>query len=315
MAKFAAPFAALFLLGCCVAVMAQPAPAQSQREVENKQIESAIKPGPADIPLRDDAILHLPKGFAFLPQKEAAILMTRMGNFTNDHFLGLVLPADGKQHWFVDISFDDSGYVKDDEGKSIDADELLQKLKDSTAEENDQRRIKNMAEVEIVGWIEKPHYDPKSHHLIWSLELRDKGSPANGESGVNYNTYTLGRRGYITMDLVTARSLVEANKPMVQQLLSNLEFKQGSRYADFNAKTDKIAEYGLLALIGGVAIKKLGLLALASAFIIKFIKVIIAACVAGWLAIKKFVLGKKDTAAVVTEPAADAPPPSQDMRE
>ena len=315
MAKTAASLVVALMVALFGAMAAaQPAPTDPKRAEENKQIDAAAKYGPADIALRDEVVLHLPKGDVFLPQKEAAIVMRRMGNFTNENFLGLVVPADNNEHWFVDVSFDNSGYVKDDEGKSIDADALLQKLKDATVEDNKRRRDQGIKEVEVVGWIEKPHYDTASHHLIWSLELRDVGAPASAETGVNYNTYALGRRGYITMDLVTGRSMVDGNKAHVQALLSGLVFKQGSRYGDFNASTDKIAEYGLLALIGGVAVKKLGLLALAGVFILKFIKIIAAACLAGLAAFRRFFRRKKDEPSqIVTEagaPAPDSPPPA-----
>ena len=48
-----------------------------------------------------------------------------------------------------------------------------------------------------------------------------------------------------------------------------------------------MAEYGLLALIGVVAAKKLGLLALAAAFALKFAKVGILAVGGGLLAVKR----------------------------
>lgn len=48
----------------------------------------------------------------------------------------------------------------------------------------------------------------------------------------------------------------------------------GKRYEDFSATTDRIAEYGLAALIGGIAVKKLGLFALLAATVLKFAKVI-----------------------------------------
>ena len=43
------------------------------------------------------------------------------------------------------------------------------------------------------------------------------------------------------------------------ELLADLDYNSGKRYEDFNASTDHIAEYGLAALIGGIAAKKLGL--------------------------------------------------------
>ena len=58
-------------------------------------------------------------------------------------------------------------------------------------------------------------------------------------------------------------------------LASAASTSDGKRYADFNAKTDHVAEYGLAALVVGVAAKKLGLIALAVAFFAKFAKVIL----------------------------------------
>ncbi len=79
--------------------------------------------------------------------------------------------------------------------------------------------------------------------------------PVN-EQGVNYNTYLLGREGYFELNLITDRGSVEAAKPLTKTLLNTVNFNEGQRYSDYNAKTDKLAEYGLAALIGGIAAKK-----------------------------------------------------------
>ena len=42
----------------------------------------------------------------------------------------------------------------------------------------------------------------------------------------------------------------------------------------FNPSTDHIAAYGIAALVGGIAAKKLGLLALIGVFVLKFAKLI-----------------------------------------
>ena len=52
-------------------------------------------------------------------------------------------------------------------------------------------------------------------------------------------------------------------------------YNDGKRYAQYDATTDKAAAYGLAALVGGVAAKKLGLLAVAAAFFAKFFKLIL----------------------------------------
>lgn len=115
------------------------------------------------------------------------------------------------------------------------------------------RKERGIPEFEVIGWVEKPTYEAASHRLVWSANTRDKGASSDAEQGVNYNTYALGREGYISMNLVTGMSTVEAEKPIAKQLLAALEFNDGKRYSDFNASTDKVAEYGLAALVGGFA--------------------------------------------------------------
>jgi uncharacterized membrane-anchored protein len=59
--------------------------------------------------------------------------------------------------------------------------------------------------------------------------------------------------------------------PAFNELMGSFEFRQGSRYADF-IKGDKVAEYGLTALIAGGA----GALAVKTGFFLKMWKVILA---------------------------------------
>ena len=108
----------------------------------------------------------------------------------------------------------------------------------------------------------------------------------------NYNPYALGRKGYINLTLVTDSKDIAKYKPVAQQLLADIEFNQGERYADYNAATDKVAEYGLAALVGGVAAKKLGLLAVIGAFLAKAGKFLIIGAVAVGGAIKSW-LGRR----------------------
>lgn len=78
----------------------------------------------------------------------------------------------------------------------------------------------------------------------------------------------------MSLTLVTSCDTIAQDKPVAHRLLAALEFNEGRRYADFNASTDRLAEFGLAALVGGVAAKKLGLFALLAAFVVKFAKVI-----------------------------------------
>ncbi len=128
--------------------------------------------------------------------------------------------------------------------------------------------------MEVIGWIEPPNYDATSHRLVWSVLGKDKGTPDDARKDVNYNTYALGREGYFSLNLLSDSARIATDKSAAHELLANLTYQSGKRYEDFSASTDRIAEYGLLALVGGVAAQKLGLLALALAFVLKFAKVI-----------------------------------------
>jgi uncharacterized membrane-anchored protein len=253
---------------------------------------AATVQGPTTITLRDQAQIALPEGYRFIPAKEAAAVMDRMGNQTDDKFLGLVLPAN-EGEWFATLDFEPAGYIKDDDAKDWDADELLKNIKEGTLAGNDHRKELGVPPIEVTHWVESPKYDASSHRLVWSAEVRELGGQDQDPS-INYNTYVLGREGYISLDLVTATSKIETDKPIAHQLLSSIDFNSGKRYTDFNSSTDKVAAYGLAALIGGIAAKKLGLLAMLGVFIVKFAKIIFIAVAGFGAAIAKFFKGKRN---------------------
>jgi uncharacterized membrane-anchored protein len=289
---------------------------EASQAAENKKAfedaRQAAKPGPLDVPLASQAVLKLPAGHVFIPQPQAGQMLRAMGNPGRDsRLLGLVFPqgegsADG---WFVTIRFEDAGYVKDDDAKDWNADELLKSYREGTEAANEERKTMGALPIEILGWAEKPAYDAKTHRLAWAMSSREKGAPADEPQGVNYNTYVLGRDGYITMNLVTGLAQLPAHKPAAQNLLASLSFVDGKRYADFNSSTDKVAEYGLAALVVGVAAKKLGFIAMAGLFLAKFAKVILLGlAVFGAGAMKLFKRNKGKASSVGQE--GNAPPPA-----
>lgn len=268
---------------------------QIKLAVENMQRASIH--GPHKVNLGDQAVLNLPQGFAWIPPKQAAVFMRELGNYVNDdYFYGLVFNE--AISGFVSIEYDNAGYIKDDDAKEWDADELLSNLQEGTKAGNKDRSAKGIAPIEITGWVEKPTYNAASHRLIWSAAIREIGSKlAEKEQGVNYNTYLLGREGYLSLNLVTDLATVESEKPLAKTLLDAVAFNDGKKYTDFNASTDKIAEYGLAALIGGIAAKKLGLLAIIGVTLLKFWKLGLLALAGASVAVKKVLFRKKTQAA------------------
>jgi uncharacterized membrane-anchored protein len=284
--------AIVLLALACGTVSAQddaPAPEDPNAAVWNAAM-AALQQGPRSVPLVDQAKLELPDGYGFIPREEAARAMEAMGNTIGPSFIGLILPLSDQQ-WFVTVDFEPSGYIKDDDAKDWDAEELLESIRDGTEEGNKHRADVGVPPIKVAGWIEKPSYDAASHQLVWSAEvrLRDQEDP---NPTVNYNTYVLGREGYIALDLVTAVQTIEAEKPAAKALLSAVAFNEGKRYSDFDPSTDEVAGYGLAALVGGIAAKKLGLFALIGAFFVKFAKVIVIAVLALGGGIMKWLKGR-----------------------
>ncbi len=253
------------------------------------EAKAAAKNGPQDISLGNQATLKLPLDRIFVPQPQAAKLMHAMGNPGDDPGLqGLIFPA-GEAPWFATLRFESSGYVKDDDAKDWNADDLLKGYQEGTEAANAERAKMGVGELEVLGWAEKPAYNQSAHRLVWAMSTRSKGAPASEAQGVNYNTYALGREGYFSLNLITSLDRLPAHKPVSAELLSALQFADGKRYADFNASSDKVAEYGLAALVVGVAAKKLGLFAMVAVFLAKFAKIgFLAAAGIGSLVLGRF---------------------------
>jgi uncharacterized membrane-anchored protein len=222
-----------------------------------------------------------------------------MGNPGEDPKLqGLIFPAGGER-WFMTVRYEDSGHVKDDDARDWKADELLQSYKDGTEAANTERESMGVPGLEVIGWVEPPAYDAATHRL----------------QGVNYNTYALGREGYFSLNLITGLAELPAYRSVAASMLNALDYNPGKRYADFDAGTDKVAEYGLAALVVGVAAKKLGLLAVVLAFVLKFAKVgLLGVAGVGAVASRLFKRKKakaQEQAHAVSQPQTPTPTPTQ----
>jgi uncharacterized membrane-anchored protein len=300
------------------AASAPAAPGTAQQLEAQKAFDDARKAavdGPADVPLGTQGLLKLPAGHLFVPQPQAAAMLRAMGNPGRDpSLLGLVFPQPGAAGggWLMTLRFEDAGFVKDDDAREWNADELLKSFREGTEASNAERVQLGGVPVEIVGWAEKPAYDAATHRLVWAMASRDKNAPAAEPQDVNYNTYVLGREGYFKLNLVTSLPDLPAHKPAAATMLAALAFNDGKRYADFNSSTDRVAEYGLAALVVGVAAKKLGLIAVVGLFLAKFAKVILlGVAVFGAGAVKLLKRRKPPLAPTLATPAhADQPAPA-----
>lgn len=284
------------ILGWSAAPMVSAQQPEATKDDPWEAAKQAAQQGPLDIPLAGQAKLRLPADRVFIPQPHATKLLNAMGNPGEDPRLqGLIFPAEDNAGWFMTVRYESSGYIKDDDAKDWDADELLDSYREGTEENNKERAKMGVPEMEILGWAQPPAYDAVTHRLVWAMKSRDKGDTSDIDLGVNYNTYLLGREGYFSLNLVTDLKSLEAVKPQAHAMLDAVSYDDGKRYADFNASTDHVAEYGLAALVLGVGAKKLGLLAVIAAFVAKFAKVGILVLAGLGVALKRF-FGKKSEA-------------------
>lgn len=299
----------LAVMAVAAPVIAQdkPAPApnsEAARELEGEQaFEAALKVrtvGPAEVPLLTQAVLKLPAGYSFIPKAEGDRLMRAMGNRTGSNFIGLVTQTEAIE-WFATLVYNNAGYVRDDDAKVWKADELLQSLRDGTEEGNKDRASRGFPPIEITGWVEPPMYASDTHRLVWAAHVRQKGALQGGS--VNYNTYALGREGYFELNMIGAEDVIMREKGRAQELLAALTYVPGKAYGDFQAGTDKVAEYGLAALVAGVAAKKLGLFAVLALFLAKSAKLVLVALFGAAAVIGQLFKRKK----APTEPPAGPP--------
>jgi len=221
--------------------------------------------GPRQMELFGNSKLMVPADYVFLNPAETAKFMTLTHNIGSgtQYLFG---PKD--LHWQVTFNFKDDGYVKDDQ--KIDADGLLSSIKENTTAANKVRRERGWDEMEVTGWQTPPHYDPESHRLEWAVMGRDMKT---GQTVVNFNTRILGRGGVMSAVLVTEPEAMTAATTDFKSTLAGFDYTQGQRYAEYKPG-DKVAEYGLAALVTGGA----------AAIAVKtgLWKVILGGLVAGW---------------------------------
>lgn len=250
------------------------------------------------------ATMDLPASFRYLDPADTEKLITDgWGNPPGAKTLGMIVPADvnplSEAGWGVVVTYDKDGHVKDDDADKINYTDLLKDMQEGMAENNKARQEQGYAPMSLVGWAEQPSYDKGQHKLYWAKELHTDGSK---ENGLNYNIRVLGREGVLVLNAVSGMEQIAQVKQEMKKVTAFTEFTPGNRYTDFNASTDKVAEYGLAALVAGGVAAKLGFFGKIFALLLAFKKVLLLGVAAAGSWIYKLLGRKKDAKA--TEQAA-----------
>jgi uncharacterized membrane-anchored protein len=289
-----------------IAGLAWPAYAQEQVEAAAPGEEAAAQEGEqfqapslsyqtGDIVLPSKvATLHLGSSYRYLSPQDAEKVLVAWGNPPGFVGEGAIIPSDvdpfTQEGWAVFLSYEEEGHIDDSDAAEIDYKELMEEMQKNTEDSNPARKDAGYPPIHLVGWAEPPRYDNVSKRMYWAKEIRGDSGP----HALNYDVRVLGREGVLSMEAVAGMAQFGQIKTSMQPLIGIAEFNEGYRYAEFNPKTDKLAEYGLGALIAGAAATKLGLFAKLWVFILAFKKFIFIGLAALGGALFKMFGKKKD---------------------
>ncbi|MFJ4345564.1 DUF2167 domain-containing protein [Pseudomonas sp. NPDC089401] len=280
--------AAVLLCATTLPAIAASTPASAPTASEQPQLTAeqwlaTLKPQHGKITLPSGiASLQLNNEFYYLSPDDTERLLTEAwGNPPGLKTLGMIIPTAvsplADNGWGVIISYKDDGHISDDDAAKIDYADLLEQMKADDEEDNKERRKEGYAGLTLLGWAEPPSYDQATHKMYWARELKAEDAD---QTTLNYSIRVLGREGVLELNAVAAMADLQTIKQETPKILAFTNFTDGNRYADYDAKTDKLAPYGLAALVAGGIAAKAGLFAKIGVALLAFKKFIILGLVA-----------------------------------
>lgn len=245
-----------------------------------EQLPEEIQPGLKYMDLQQGKIpvggniatINVPEGYYFLGPNDAEFVLSVLWeNPASSSTLGMIFPTQysplHQGAWGIEISFEDIGYVSDDDAEGYDYDDLLKTMQADTREDSAWRTENGYPSIELVGWATPPHYDSASRKLYWAQRLRFGGEEVET---LNYNIRALGRKGVLVVNFISSIDKLEEVEAAAPEVLAMVNFTEGNRYSDFDPGVDKVAAVGIGGLIAGKVLAKSGFLAVALIFLKKF---------------------------------------------
>ncbi len=237
------------------------------------------------------ATLNVPDQLMYLDTRQASQVLTEVwNNPPQSTLIGMMIPKGTSvlddSTYAILISYEQEGYVDDEDAEDLDYDELLETMQEDAIAGNPERSQLGYPTIEIIGWASPPYYDSQSKKLHWAKELSFDG---DSEHTLNYNVRILGRRGYLELNFIGGLYLLDQIKKDMPAILKSVEFNSGNQYGDFDPDIDEVAAYGIGGLIAGKVLAKAGFFAL----ILKFWKIIAVGAVGLFAGLRRFLGGKK----------------------
>lgn len=251
-------------------------------------------------------VLNVPSGFHYLDAKQSEFVIHDLwGNPNGSGTLGMIVPENvgitDARSWAFIITYEEMGYVKDDDAGDINYDDMIEEMKTDMEAANEERSKLGYEAITLVGWAAKPYYDQEKKVLHWAKELKFGESE---ENTLNYNVRVLGRKGVLVLNAVAGMEELPAVQQNIDPVLASFTYADGNKYSDFNPDIDEVAAWTIGGLVAGKVLAKAGILAI----LLKYIKVIGIGLVAAATAIWKWF--KKKTEEPTVRNISDSNPPA-----
>ncbi|MDE3247082.1 MAG: DUF2167 domain-containing protein [Bacteroidota bacterium] len=250
--------------------------------------EKAMQYKTGSVPLSNNvAHINLPAGFKFIDAVQTRYILHKLwGNPEDPSLLGMIVPDSfhlnsANVPWVFTVSYEDMGYVKDDDADNIKYDELLADLRKGQEEANPERKKEGYAAMHLLGWASAPYYDKQNKVLHWAKEFSVEGEDAKT---LNYEVRVLGRKGVLSLTAIATMDQLSEVKKNIPAILKMAEYDKGFKYEEFDSGVDKVAAWTIGGLVAGKLLAKAGMLV----FLAKFWKLILIGVAGAGAAIKKF---------------------------
>lgn len=176
---------------------------------------------------------------------------------------GIVVRKAGDTVFF---QFTGDGYIDIDDWGTLDPSRLINAIRDNTEKSNSMRREKDLSPLHVEGWLKEPTLDKTTKTVFWAISIRRD----DGRRLANSVALRLGRSGYEKVIWAGNIATNEAGG-VLDTILAAHRYDPGQRYED-HAAGDKLAGYGIAALVGAVAGAKLAKVAAAGGLLLLFKK-------------------------------------------
>jgi len=227
-------------------VLASPASSQSV----NEQIQAMhwVRSGTIKFTASSSSVA-LPPGFIGVAGEDARKLAELGQGHAESDTEGVLI--DDKSDDTVVFQFYPSGFITIDDWQELDPGNLIRQITDNTENGNEERRSKGIAELHVTGWLQEPSFDRNTKTVFWAI-----AAYSNEGKIVNSVALRLGRSGYEKVIWVTDPNSFKPAGGVLDTMLRSHSFDSGQRYED-HIEGDKLAGYGIAALVGAVAGAKL----------------------------------------------------------